>query len=421
MRLGIELLSRKSEYISRCLKNLKKPHKINNNCENEYELAKQFMNLPRFCGLLQSDGHFTVSYDKEKVQNPKIILSQTTKRLDWLCGIKDWLEEKGIQSSLPRSVKFTDIKRSVNLTIDRANCRRLISLIEKEEGLQKTPLLFDNKRVHFLLLKESIRIKQSSNQKSLTEIQAKTLVDIFVSLKHINLAKPSLKESGLKLGQGPKGLSRNSLIERLGFANQETKGCADSILQKIHQEVEVCGTEVLKTVLDNPKQINPALAEFIVGVFDGDGSFTVGLFTHLSKEGKKLKKRHTFEIVPSITLTTHVEEKLFLLKIINAAFGKKKQLRLLTVNKEGKGVRLVIKSAKILKEFVVPFFEKYPPSLNKNRLKFQTFCTVLGELPLDYKNKEKVVKIVRFIYETDLNERNQSLEGFLKIVELDYF
>lgn len=407
MRLGIELLERKSEYISRCLKNLKKPHKIKNNCEKEYELAKQFMNLPRFCGLLQSDGHFTVSYDKEKVQNPKIILSQTTKRLDWLCGIKDWLEEKGIQSRLPRSVKLTDINRSVNLTIDRANCRRLISLIEKEEGLQKTPLLFDNKRVHFLLLKESIRIKQSSNQKSLTEIQAKTLVDI--------------KESGLKLGQGPKGLSRNSLIERLGFANQETKGCADSIIQKIHQEVEGCGTEVLKTVLDNPKQINPALAEFIAGVFDGDGSFTVGLFTHLSKEGKKLKNRHTFEIVPSITLTTHVEEKLFLLKIINAAFGKKQQIRLLNVNKEGKGVRLVIKSAKILKEFVVPFFEKYPPSLYKNRLKFQTFCTVLGELPLDYKNKEKVVKIVRFIYETDLNERNKSLEVFLKIVELDYF
>lgn len=35
----------------------------------------------RFCGLLQSDGHFTVTYGKEKVQNPKIILTQTNKRL----------------------------------------------------------------------------------------------------------------------------------------------------------------------------------------------------------------------------------------------------------------------------------------------------------------------------------------------------
>lgn len=52
------------------------------------------------------------------------------------------------------------------------------SLIEKTEIAKKTPLLFDNKRVNFLLLKESIKIKHSCNQKNLTKKQVALLVDI---------------------------------------------------------------------------------------------------------------------------------------------------------------------------------------------------------------------------------------------------
>jgi hypothetical protein len=300
-------------------------------------------------------------------------------------------------------------QRSINLTIDRRNCRRLISLIEEEEMSKKTPLLFDNKRVNYLLLKESIRIKQSSNQKHLTEDQAATLVDI--------------KESGLKQGEGPKGLTRNELIERLGFPKLETKDRADYLIQEIYKKVETCGAEALKTLLEDPKQINPALGEFIAGIFDGDGSFTVGLFTHLTKDGRKLANRHTFEIVPSINVTTQREDKAHLLNIINAALGKGKQIQLETVNQKGKGIRLVIKSVKVLKEYGVPFFEKDQLSCQKNRIRFQTFCTVLKELPLNYRNKElkeRVIEIVRDIYDKDLYERDKPLYVFLGIVELDY-
>jgi hypothetical protein len=377
--------------------------------DEEYKLAKQLMTIPRFCGLLESDGHFTVTYDKEKVQNPKIILTQTNKRITWLYGVQDWLESQGINSVLPTHetlLKNIPSGRAINLTIDRVNCRNLLSLIEKTEIDQKTPLLFDSKRVNYLLLKESIRIKQSSNQKSLTEDQAVMLVDI--------------KESGLKLGQGPIGLSRFQLIERLGFPKIETEGCANFLIQETKQKVEACGSEVLKTVLDDPKQINPALAEFIAGVFDGDGSITVGLFTHLSKNGKKLDKRHTFEIVPAINVTTQREEKAKLLNIINAAFGKGKFITIENPNVKGKGTRLVIKNAKVLKEYAVPFFERYQPSLQKNRIRFETFRRILQELPLDYQNKKRNIEIVREIYDRDLYKRDKSLEDFLKIVELDY-
>ena len=283
----------------------------------EYKLANKLMNIPRFCGLLQSDGHFTVTYDKGKVQNPKIILTQTNERIYWLYGIQDWLESLEIYSILPKPktiIQHKHCKRSINLVIDRVNCRNLLFLIEKTEKIKKTPLLFDNKRVSYFLLKESIKIKQSSNQKSLTQNQAVMLVDI--------------KHSGLKLGQGPKGLSRDQLIDRLGFSKLQTKGYADFLIEDIRQKVKLSSTETLKILLNDFKQINTALAEFITGVFDGDGSFSVGLFVHISKDGKKLDKRRTFEIVPSINITTQTEKDAYLFKIINAAFGKKKCLKI---------------------------------------------------------------------------------------------
>ena len=377
--------------------------------DEEYKLAKQLMTIPRFCGLLQSDGHFTVTYDKAKVQNPKIILTQTNKRITWLYGIQDWLKGLSVKSVLPTPqtlLKNILSERSINLTIDRVSCRKLLSLIEETEITKKTLLLFDSKRVNYLLLKESIKIKQCSKQKSLTKNQAAMLVDI--------------KESGLKLGQGPKGLLREQLIERLGFPELQTKGYANFLIKKTKQKVEASGAEILKTLLDDPRQITPALAEFIAGVFDGDGSISVGLFTHLSKDGTKLSKRNTFEIVPSINVTAQIEEKENLFNIINAAFGKKESIIIVNVNTGGKGRRLVIKNIKILKEYVVPFFVIYEPSIKKNRIRFKTFCKIVQELPLDYKKKERIIEMIREIYNTDLYERDKSLEDFLKIVEINY-
>jgi hypothetical protein len=375
----------------------------------EYKLAKQLMTMSRLCGLLQSDGHFTVTYDKQKVQNPKIILTQTNQRITWLYGIQDWLSSLGIRSVLPTNQTLHQNilnGRSINCIIDRVNCRKLLFLIEETERVKKTPLLFDNKRVNYLLLKESIKIKQSSHQKTLTKTEATMLVDI--------------KESGLKLSQGPKGLLRDQLIERLGFPELQTKGCASFLIQEIKKKVEASGVEVLKILLDDPRQINSALAESIAGVLDGDGSIRIGLFTHLSKDGKKLDNRHTFEIVPSIHITSHIEETSYLFKIINAVFGKKESMTIVNVNNSGKGRRLVIKNIKVLKEHVLPFFAKYQSSIQKNRIRLNIFCKILQELPLDYQNKERVIEMVREIYANDLYERDKSLDHFLNIVELDY-
>jgi hypothetical protein len=117
--------------------------------DEEYRLAKQLMTISRFCGLLQSDGHFTVTYDKEKVQNPKIILTQTNQRITWLYGIQDWLEGLSVKSVLPtHSTLLQNILsgRSINFTIDRVNCRKLLSLIEETEKAKKTP--------YYLIIKE---------------------------------------------------------------------------------------------------------------------------------------------------------------------------------------------------------------------------------------------------------------------------
>ncbi len=109
----------------------------------------------------------------------------------------------------------------------------------------------------------------------------------------------------------------------------------------------------------------------------------------------------------------------YLFKIINAAFGKK-SITIVNVNIRGKGKRLVIKNTKSLREYVVPFFTTYPPSLKKNQIRFEIFCTTLERLPLDYKNEKKMITMVREIYAKDLYKRDKSLEDFLKIVKLDY-
>lgn len=382
----------------------------NNILKNQqYQLARKLMTISRFCGILQSDGHFTVSYDKQKVQNPKIILTQTGQRINWLYGIQDWLTIMGINSSLPTQKtlqKSIHAQRSINLTMDRVNCRKLMSLIEETENTQKTPLLFDDKRKNYLLVKESIRIKQDSTQKSLTKNQATILVDI--------------KQSGLKVGYGPQGLSSEQLIERLGFPEAQTKGRADFLIQGVKQKTEKAGEKVIKMVLDNSKQLNSALADYLAGVFDGDGSFSIGLFTHLSQDGTKLNNRHTYEILPSISITTQTEEKHYLFKICNAVFGENKPMNLVNVNTKGKGKRLVIKNTKILKKYVIPFFEEYKPSIQKNQTRFEIFCSVLKELPLNYENKHKNIEMIREIYQTDLYERDKKLTEFLNIVELNY-
>lgn len=382
----------------------------------DYKLVTQLMSIPRLCGILQSDGHFNINYDREKVQNARIIITQTGKRIPWLYGLQDYLLTKDIKVTIPppKTIKEKVIKgESINITIERVNCRVFLELIKETEEIFKTPLLFDKKRVSYLLLCESVKIKQDCKHNPLTEQQAAMLVDI--------------KESGIKLGNsnGPRGLSRDQLIDRLGFPGVKTEGQAKFLIEDTERKVHACGVEVLNrlSILSNPTLINPALADFIAGVFDGDGSYAVGLFTHLTQDGKKLPKRHTFEIVPFIKVTTYREKDLMLFKIIYAAFGKKPHItEEKTNNKENQGnsVKLEIKNAKFLKEYVVPFFKEYPPSLNKNEIRFNTFCEVLSKLPLDYRDKKGNLEIIRFIYETDLYERNKTLEEYLKIVELDY-
>lgn len=119
----------------------------------EYKLTILLMSIPWFCGLLQTDGHFTVTYDKEKGQNPKIILTQNNKRSARLEGIQTRLHRLGISSTLPTSetlIKKQSRGQSINLTIDRAQCRKLLSLIEKTEKNNRTHLLFDIKLVIYL-------------------------------------------------------------------------------------------------------------------------------------------------------------------------------------------------------------------------------------------------------------------------------
>jgi hypothetical protein len=375
------------------------------------------MTMPRLCGLIQSDGHFNISYDKEKVQNPRIIITQTGKRLPWILGLRNFLLEQGISSTLPKQKtmeKYIEEGKSINITIERVSCRNLLGLIKQTEENNETPLLFDKKRVSFLLVCESVKIKQSCNQKSLTEDEAAMLVDLKVS------------GTALNVGIGPKALTSGQLMDRLGYPKGKADGRASDLIRATEESVKESAVQVVEKIsaLADPSAINPALADFIAGVFDGDGSYAVGLFTHL-KDGKKISKsRHTFEIVPYVKVTTFRENELMLFKIISAAFGKNPDIETqeTTNHLENKpnSVIFVIKSAKALKKYVVPFFKKYPPSLNKNEIRFETLCTVLSKLPLDYKNKESNLELVHHIYEKDIYDRDKTLEEYLKIVELDY-
>jgi hypothetical protein len=392
--------------------NISKEQQIKN--DPDYKLVSQLMTMPRFCGLIQSDGNFNVVYGTDKVQNARIIITQTGKRLPWIFGLRDFLLEQGISSSLPTQEtmeKYIKEGKSINITIERVNCRKLLGLIKQTEENNNTPLIFDKKRVSFLLVCESVKIKQGCNQKSLTKDQAAMLTD--------------LKVSGINVGTGPGALTHDKLMERFGYPKEKAEGYARVLIQDTEKSVKESAIQVVEklSALSDPSAINPALAEFIAGVFDGDGSYAVGLFTHL-KDGKKVPKRHTFEIVPYVKVTTFRENELMLFKIISAAFGKQPdkttQETTNSLKKTPNSVILTIKSAKALKQYVVPFFKKYSPSLNKNTIRFEILCRVLSKLPLDYKNKEANIELVRYVYDIDIYERDKTLDDYLKIVELDY-
>jgi hypothetical protein len=377
--------------------------------DRQYKAVYSNMSIARFCGFLQTDGHITVLYSSDKTQDVRIILTHSNKDYAWIYGIKCWFEDKlQITSNLPSNDKAIDPnidQPGLNLVFSRIQARNLINAIDAEEKKLSTFLLFDKKRIAYNLVKESIRIKSSTNKAPLTEELACQLVDI----------KKHLKEGSGKIEK----LTGAALIARLGFPNANFNNAADVIYQNAVTEAMNCGDIVFKNL--DPKALNPGLAQFIIGVMDGDGSFAVGLFTHLDKNENTIVGRRCFDLVPLLTVSSNINEFFYLFSIIEKAFGSTLALKTNYVPKgTNLGTKIQIKNRENLKKFAVPFFDKYQPTLAKNEERLKIFKEVLNALPEAYGKKQKIIELVNNIYDTDLYDRSKTREEFLAIVDKHY-
>jgi hypothetical protein len=386
---------------------LDNPNRLPYEDPEQYNLAYNNMTVARLCGLLQSDGNFGIIYEKDKTLKPRIILSHTCVEICFLRGIKDWLFDRGIRCNLP--LNSTDRSHAVNLTIERTNCRRLILLIELEEANTRTPLLFDRKRKDYLLMREAIDIKDNVDRsEGLTRREAALLTDI--------------QMAGIRADRiGPKGLTRGGLMARFGFPTFNSEGAATTRIEAITKRVIESGDEV-KNILLNTRQINPALAEFVAGLYDGDGSFRVGFEPNITIDGKKKSERlRTFTFSPQLILTNQKETDPVLYSILNIIFGCPSSPRVELKEKTGQGVVYRIKSVRILKEFVIPFFNEHQSCLRKNLVRFEILTKVTQSLPEVYKSQLDSEKLITEIYQKDIYPRVRTLKECLEIIALNYY
>jgi hypothetical protein len=379
-----------------------KKYKMN---QKAMQRKKQKRSIGRFCGLIQSDGHISFGVDRDKTIRPYIILTHTSKDRSFLEYIQRWLAEPA-QGSISSKIEGpTRENGSLNLRVERQkNCKALIALILKEEKIKGTPLLFDSKRKDFLLVIEVLNLREKQKGLPLGEKQE-------IGLKMAHIFK-EIRQNKSGKGYGRQSLSDSDLLKRLTCPSVEIKNQAANEISKIETKVQQEGSQTLAEVRKNPKGINEALGEMTSGTLDGDGSYSVSLLTHIDQKG-----RVPFEIVPNLNVTDKKEEDTFLFKIIKAVFGQTTYV----VQPQGDGgMRLVLSQKKQLIEYGFPFFEKFPPILQKNVYRLEVLKNVLERLPLTKGNRQETIELVTYIYQTSLYERQRTLEEYLVIVN-QYF
>nr|YP_009185284.1 hypothetical protein [Phacotus lenticularis]YP_009185321.1 hypothetical protein [Phacotus lenticularis]ALO63631.1 hypothetical protein [Phacotus lenticularis]ALO63635.1 hypothetical protein [Phacotus lenticularis] len=432
------------------------------------------MTWPRLMGLYQTDGCFYVSVRKDGSLNIAIILTIGRKNVYLTDQVKIFLTKEGflpeiqifdssgtlLQSasnpSLPPQEdtlgelleKKATQDRGSNITIrGLENCKQLVNKMNKE--IQKSNGLvtfFGPKLVDFLVFSNLLEIvievqKGKRNEQSAKADYVNIIHGFRVRRKNaVTLTSQELCRR-LQLPSTDYAYDPNSVIwtKAATDAQNSYKEAANKCIQ----------------IKDQNKPIPDPLAEFIVGVYDGDGSYQVG--THiLAKEGqdKDGNKTYTlvkrsdgstraaYDIVPMLTLTDKLEyentrfNELFNICAIllnethlrktkkNPNVGEKSVLEMESPGyKPGENSnRFQLRDTKMLQKVVIPLFEKNPPFTDEQRQRFHVLSEIAKEKP--FKTEQAALDALELLYNNQQvfkdDVRKNKKETMVQLVKMTF-
>jgi len=369
------------------------------------------MSMPIFCGLLQTDGHFSFTYENNGTYRSKIVYTQSVDNIDLLLIIQNWLIKKfNIKPTLPRLEmidKYIAQGKSINLEVDREKANLLFNLIQKQEKELQIPLLFDKKRKDFLIVQRSTYLNQNTETRNQN---SGILTDLFMEIK--------------KGRKGPPGLSREETIQRINpdFRLEDNNMAAEEIAS-IDLEVENFSRNFFDTLEKQGELNNKDLNQFILGVMEGDGSFAVALEVPTEQFFKNpmvdqiTKSKRFYKFEPYLSITGQKGDNNYLYKLASLLLVNNVNPVISMVEKNSNSDRLYLKDIDTLKKYALPFFKANPPFTPKSKKRFEIFATVLNNIPEVYESQKKSFELAEYIYQYHPERRQKTLQEFKIIIE----
>ena len=402
-------------------------------------LKKSPMTWARFLGILQTDGCISWSFDKDKAFHPKIIISITGKRPEFINQIADFLKDHGLKVQISNETFTPEGKseRAVNLTIERMDqCQKLINYIDKLNTDPFPISLVDQKKFDYEILKKIFELNKL-RKKAKTESEKAAICSQIADLKEVFHQE--------KVGHKHKDKQEFFNIFRIKNTSY-TPGLAETIISDIEDNVRNISDQMVKlsqnftTIADIPEP----LGEFLAGVFNGDGSFQIDLISHVNEDGspqfanptdpkRTPWRRPFFEIRPEITLTLKGKSRFGNL-IFNIAFNilelpktkqtsQKNEPTIVDVGDNKDATRLCIRRKGVLKDSVIPFFERFCPSFDRALNRFRIFRVAVNNDELIRNRVERAKYIVKLIYQhSDFGPENRKRTEteYLALIEKEF-
>jgi len=332
-------------------------------------------------GLLQTDGTFSFMWTKRDGNFcPRIFITFGQKRFNFAQNkIQAFLSDHRIKSTLnPKSLKnaknISD-EKGVNIVIENnKNVNLLIEKLNEEFNFSESICFADGKLRDYLLLKKAIslneQIKSTADQNSKT---TKKRCLVFIKLK-MSERLPSKKS-----------LTKEELLERLRIdPTLEVESIGQGLYNEIIAEAKVLTQKFGNFAKYSSKNANlDKLRQYFTGVFEGDGSFSIGLFTHLNQKGNVQHGRRPLEFIATASVTDLYDPENFsdqgFWVVLNSWFETSRKG--VIVEKGKRGNRLLWKSQKDLLKV-----SSRLDTLHINRLEFRRRHTERLALALQENN-----------------------------------
>ena len=317
-------------------------------------------------GLLQTDGTFSFMWTRrDGTFCPRVFLTFGQKRYNFAkYRIQAFFTEQNIRTTLnPRTLKnarnISD-EKGVNVVIENnKNVNILIQKLSEEFDFSNSICFADGKLRDYLLLKKALelneRIKSSRDPNFKTTEKCRL---VFIKLK--------MSERATSEGS----LTKEQWLERLRIdPTRNVQSLGQGLYDEIVEEAKALNQQFSNFTKYSPKNPNlNKLRQYFTGVFEGDGSFSIGLFTHLTREGTPQRERRPLEFVASASVTDLYDPDKFadqgFNKVLNSWFETSRKG--VEVEKGKKGNRIFWKSqADILK------VSSRLDNLHINRLEFR--------------------------------------------------